>query len=353
VVTDRRDPPPIELDEAQAARSSAARSFARLIDPTTARHLADSRLTAVILVSLLMLLAVVAAIRFWLIPETTRWLHQRAVYQVAFRDIALEPPPPPWIRSGRAGLLERVRVGSGLPETLSLLDLKLEHLSRAFRNHCPWVGAVRGVRRAYPGSKQPALTVELEYRRPVARVRVPGQRPIILDALGVIVPADDLDLSATGPLFWITSLEPPLKLEPGVYWMSGPAPDGLAQPNPSAEAAARLAAFLQGKLTSAGTPASKLDLRIDVEHGPNHLFIPTTDGLWVHWADAPGAEPPGTPSAEQKWHFLLTWLQNSGPASVRDRVHQYLTFTPTGARVEHSPEPRPTAKDLPPQTNPY
>lgn len=255
-------------------------------------------------------------------------LHRLPEYQLPFREIVLDPPPPPWIQSGRLGLLERVRVQAHWPELLPVLNLDLEDLARDFRNHSAWVARVRrprGIERSYPNR----LVVRLDYREPVAEVRC-GPSAFVLDGDAVILPADDLDRDAAGPLVRLHGLDPPFDGRPGQYW--GSAADGLAEPDPRAAAASRLAAFLKAK-TRREAPGRLPFRPIAIRHRDpdGSLCVLGEASTWVCWGEAPGAEVPGRPTAAEKWEMLRAWARLHGPADVVDP--DFLDFTRDGVVV--------------------
>ena len=103
-------------------------------------------------------------------------------YRLEARDVEITPSPP-WVRSNVKG--EALR-DAGLTGPLSILDEQLiERLDRAFSLH-PWVASVKRVSKHYPAH----IEVELEYRRPVAMVEVPGGLyPVNVN--GVLLPSED------------------------------------------------------------------------------------------------------------------------------------------------------------------
>jgi hypothetical protein len=258
------------------------------------------------------------------------WLHAQTSFKVEFSAIELDPPPPPWIKSGRVGLLERVRSQSGQPETFSLLDLDMEELKRAFALHSPWVKRVTRIERSPAGGKRSAVRVSLDYREPVAAAQplAKNLRPIVVDEDGAVLPAEDLDLAAAGRLIVI------LALAPDRYWGGPDASEELLEPDPRVLRAARLAGFLKrhqnrkSALTGA-LPAWSI-VAIDPTYLPG-LVAQTHDSTQVVWGEPPGAEDPGSPTAEQKWNFLSDWYERGSPPQVK--WPDFLVFTRRGVQV--------------------
>ena len=109
-------------------------------------------------------------------------LEDRPEYQLPFSHIQLDPPPSDWIPADLAQ-----RAGSNqLPDKVSLLDRSLPgELAAAFADH-PWIEHVVSVRNQYPA----LVTVRVEYRQPVAVIRVKsGLYPV--DGRGVLLPTAD------------------------------------------------------------------------------------------------------------------------------------------------------------------
>jgi hypothetical protein len=241
------------------------------------------------------------------------WLHAQPAYQVRFDAIALDPPPPDWLRPGANGLLEGVRKGAGRPETLALLDLDLDALAQDFRRESPWVRAVRGIDRAYPDR----LVVALEYRRPVALLRL-GKRRIVLDADGVVLPEEAVDLARAGPLVLLAlagtaEAGAPLDARPGR--VLGLAPAG-APPAEPARVPAALAGLLRkrGAVAASGTKAPAGDggpavaaIQTDAQ---GRLWVELAGGSLVHWGRADGTREPGDPDDSQKLDALAAWLRD-------------------------------------------
>jgi hypothetical protein len=227
------------------------------------------------------------------------WLARRPHYQSSFREIELSPAPPPWIKSGRAGLLLHVRDGAKWPERFSSLELDLGDLRLAFQRESPWVQEVTSIERTYPNR----LVVHLYYREPVAYVPMAAQSPsIFLDREGVVLPDDDITLSAAQPLFEIRLASAPAEGRAGYSFSVLDKPDGQARYEP-ARAAARLAGFLKDKEAAA-------PIRAAVIHAQQSgLFVQTADGGMIFWGRPPRDERPGELLADQKWLLLRDWVK--------------------------------------------
>ncbi len=91
-------------------------------------------------------------------------------------------PPPVWVRRDvAADVLEELR----RDQTLSLLDDALIDRAAAAFERQPWVARVVRIGKRHPA----AIEAELEYRRPVCMVEVPGGL-IPVDAEGTVLPTE-------------------------------------------------------------------------------------------------------------------------------------------------------------------
>lgn len=241
-------------------------------------------------------------------------VNNRPEYQFTFADIELVPPPPGWIKLGKEGLLERVRIASKRPKSASILSIDPENLRRDFQLHSPWIEEVERVELKYPRR----VIVRLKYREPAAVAPIKGNIPVYLDSNGVILPTDELNLGASGVLPPIYGLEAPSSTAPGVVWSKRTERDDYAKPNPRAVSAARLAKFLKDRQNPPlGT--GRKPRRVEFIHAqyPAGLFVQLTGKIMVLWGDAPGSERPGTPSGESKWAILRDWIEHDGPETLR------------------------------------
>jgi hypothetical protein len=332
---DHRDPPPPGASEPRPREAAAgpahARPFARWVASPAARRPAPSRLAlgAVVAVAALWLLAAGGSRT---VSALVAWLHDRQIYQRDFREIEI-PEPPPWIKSGRVGLLEQVRTQAGEPERLRVPGHDLVRIERAFQLQSPWVDRVDGITRAYPNR----LFVQLHYRKPVAvawwdapEVGLGGRLRLVVDRDTVILPNDDLDLASAGPLIRIVGAKPPVDPRPGRFWGTGDATGDLAQPDPDVAAAARLAEFWQDRKLR--PPSARPDVKIAAIHTghPSGLFVQMSDETMILWREAPGTEPPRGLSADEKWAALGDWYAHHHHMTVKNP--DYLEFTRHGVR---------------------
>jgi hypothetical protein len=109
-------------------------------------------------------------------------------YRLALDGLEITPPPA-WIkRDVRREAYDHARLGDPL---LILDDRLLERLRNVFSLH-PWVAKVRKIQKFAPARVQ----VELDYRRPVCMVEVPGGLYPV-DAQGTWLPSDFTPIEAT------------------------------------------------------------------------------------------------------------------------------------------------------------
>lgn len=163
-----------------------------------------------------------AAYGVWVSLEPrVRWAPQ---YRLELSGIQVTPPPE-WIRTDvRAEALNM----AGIDGPLSVLqeDL-LVRIQRAFAQHA-WVARVVRVERRLP----PQVIVELEYRRPVLMVEVPGGL-LAVDAHAVPLPSEDFTPADVGRYPRLGGVRPATE-----------GPLGTAWNDPYVAAAAQIAALL-------------------------------------------------------------------------------------------------------------
>jgi hypothetical protein len=197
-------------------------------------------------------------------------------------------PQPTWIR--RTDVLADV-AGSASLDQLSFKQPNVTvHVADAFSTH-PWVAKVRRCSKTFPGE----LTVDLEYRRPVAMVRVPlpnqpspGVLPV--DEHGVLLPTVDFDQTQT-------QTYPRIFAEIGYEKKVAGAPWG----DPRIHAGARVAAMLAPVWQPLELFAIRCDL-VKRQAGISSVQIElrTQKDTRIWWGSPPGAEGPSEPQADVK-----------------------------------------------------
>lgn len=271
-------------------------------------------------------------------PALDSWLGDDPRYQVPFRSIVLDPPPPDWYRGGAPAFLDDVRRRSGMPDPVPVLKLKPGELLRAFQQN-PWTEAVRI---EYPAG---GATVHVRYREPVAVVVTDEKSSFLVDGSAVILPAEDLDrdlktFEEQEGLIRIMGawLAAPARSTPGLVWEPRAGVHENAPGNKRIPDAARLARFLRQKCRTrlAGSSQSRpfhVTLINPMDPDERGLFIYINRSIWVLWGDAPGKETTGSPSAEEKWEKLLEWQR----AEPRRELppHDYWEITAVGLKQQH------------------
>lgn len=217
------------------------------------------------------------------------WLTYRTVepritasphYNFDPRSITITPLPP-WIHSDLKA--EVLRDGS-LDQPLNLLDDSLlERVAKAFALH-PWVAQVTSVRkRAGRG-----VDVQLQYRRPVCMVEVPGGL-FPVDAEGVLLPTADFSSDEAARYPRLTGVQTITEGPVGTRW----ADECVVQ-------AAQIAAVLVDDWSSLGlNRLSPLAPLPPDSSAPITFVLYTQHGAPVIWGTA-AAAPNSEPTAEQK-----------------------------------------------------
>lgn len=232
-----------------------------------------------------------AAWQRWGLPAS-----QSDIYRISAEQMIVSPQPK-WIHAD----VKQEVIRDGQLTELALLDPHVtEKISRAFALHS-WVAKVVQVRKEYPAR----ITVDLQYRQPVAMVEVTsttGPGLFFVDNLGVLLPSDDFALRQTQDFLRIQA---PHTAPAGVY--------GTPWGDPRIERAARLAEAL-------GKDWQTLKLyRLQVVELPGNdvvFDLEAQDGQLVRWGHTPGEEVPPERTAEEKLRFLLAAPQDKLPASV-------------------------------------
>ncbi|MHB1558711.1 MAG: cell division protein FtsQ/DivIB [Isosphaeraceae bacterium] len=324
---EQRQPPRIPPEDprlpSRAAGPAGGPSPGPLALPAPARAPAPSRSSAAMRRRLLLaagvlggaILAAYAAHRAR--PALDSWLGDDPRYQIPFRSIVLEPPPPGWYRGGASAFLDDVRRRSRLPDPVPVLKLQPGELLHAFQLN-PWTEAVRI---EYPPT---GAVVHVRYREPVAVILTQDGDRYLVDGKAVILPSEDLDckleeFERRHQLIRIEGrgLAGPDRDTPGLTWEPRPGVVDTAQGNGRILGAVRLARFLRRKMDEAG-PSHSPTLRVthinpmDSDPRENRgLFIYLRSSTCIQWGAAPGDKDEGSPTAEEKWRILLD-SQKSG-----------------------------------------
>jgi hypothetical protein len=296
--------------------------------------------------------AIVGSLGRWAIREAVAWLNTQPKYQLAFEEIQLDPPAPAWILGGARSLLGHVRENSGSAETLSLPNIDAKRLTEDFKKS-PWVRQVREIRFSYPNR----VTVQLDYRRPVGLIEpetrersFPDSKKLaVLDEDGVILPAAEIDPAIVnlGPPTenrrnWLIRLirynkDWPSDRSPGTRWKTSPINSEPTETDLQVYAAAKLAGFLDQKQRATKSPPQTLRIhQIYVNDGDPYkrgLVIYNFEPGRILWGPAPGEEPAGSLSAEDKWAMLREWAQLQPRPTLQSPNTDHWAFKKDGLRA--------------------
>lgn len=311
-----------ELPRMSMAEGPATRRFARFVDSPQVRRLAPTRLVLAILAASAGFLIVGLLISSFA-GSARRWLHHQPQYQLAFREIELVPPPPPWYQGDAPVFLDRVREAASLQaDKFPVLEVPPQELKRVFGLYC-WVERVLRVEKRYPNH----VIVALEYRKPVA---IPENiKGLLLDASGVFLPLTDVERAALPTLIPIRASGKAYNPRPGEKWKKGDPAKGPLETNELAVNASRLAAFLQTARASLKAEQKAPDV-LAIHARDDGIWV-LWEKAWVQWHAAPGDEKIGEPGADAKWTFLCEWFQHHGVSEVA--YPEYLAFAKTGIEV--------------------
>jgi hypothetical protein len=258
------------------------------------------------------------AIVFRAISGLHAWLAEQEPYQLPFDQIQLMPPPPEWYRGGAVVFLRSVRKDAMESETLSLLKFEHPRIRGAFLRN-PWVEEI--IRIGYPPR---GLSLALRYRMPVALIQISRTEQYLVDEQATILPLEDVDLERLrqrSSVLVITGkrLAAPVDVRPGTVWRPRPGVGDVSEGNGRVKDSAALAGFLAQKSRSlaAGRPkALEFTTIIPTDEWSRGLFVVNSEGTYVLWGEAPGAESPENPSAEEKWVALRSWSEGTGTREI-------------------------------------
>lgn len=226
-------------------------------------------------------------------------LRNERQYCLATSQIEVTPPPH-WVPHDLAAQAAR---RAGLPDNLSLLDPDIaQRVAAAFEQH-PWVKGRVQVSTSVPAR----MRVSLEYREPVAMVRVSqagksGLFPIDADA--TLLPSADFAPAeiAKYPLIENVSAPPD-------------SPEGSTWKNAAVFGAARLAKELKPHWESFGFQSILVPTNSDRKRAWEELTLQlsTRGGSRVIWGRPPGAKHPGELPADKKVERIKFYLSHHGP----------------------------------------
>jgi hypothetical protein len=271
---------------------------AKKVDPPAAKRF-WILLMAAILCVLLLLGGLLSGVWFvvWRLPIAGHQSVRERVlndprYRVTAEDVEITPPPP-WIHSDVRG--EAIR-GITLGGSMSILDDPLvQRLADAFGLH-PWVAKVVKVQK-YLGR----VKVDLEYRRPVLMVEVPGGL-LPVDVQGAWLPSGDFSpVEANGYPRLVGINSAPVG-PVGSRW-------GDARVVGAAEIAAAIGpAWTSLELQRIATSAASIS-----SAGEEYTYeIATRRGRRILWGHSPGGSSPGEVPAAEKVARLKQYAAEHG-----------------------------------------
>lgn len=205
---------------------------------------------------------------------------------------------PEWIRSDVKS--QAILLGSLSEPDIREVDLTVR-MAQAFAMH-PWVAEVRRVSKDYP----PRVTVDLQYRRPVAMVEVHGGL-LPVDGTGVLLPPGDFSSN--------DAIQYP-RIAIGDSTPLGA--EGTAWGDARVHGAAEIANLLQEKWHT----LSLHEIRLSGGQtrqlaGTEATFeILPREGTRVVWGHSPGNEAPGEPTAPLKVARLTEYVKRNGPLTA-------------------------------------
>ena len=226
-------------------------------------------------------------------------LRNERQYRLATSQIEVTPPPH-WVPHDLAAQVAR---RAGLPDNLSLLDPDIaRRVATAFEQH-PWVKGRVQVSTSVPAR----MRVSLEYREPVAMVRVTqagksGLFPIDADA--TLLPSADFTPAEIAKYPLIENVSAPPDSAEGSTWK-----------NAAVFGAARLAKELKPHWESFGFQSILVPTNSDRKRAWEELTLQlsTRGGSRVIWGRPPGAKHPGELPADKKVERIKFYLSHHGP----------------------------------------
>jgi hypothetical protein len=224
-------------------------------------------------------------------------------YVVGPQDVEITPLPP-WIHSDIRADAYRT---ASLDGPLSVLDDRLtERIASAFSLH-PWVAKVRRVSKRYPARVQ----IDLDYRRPVLMVQVPGNL-LPVDPRGVLLPGGDLSAVEKSRFPCLVGVDRRPLGTAGEAWGDARVAGAAAIADALADAwqELKLAQIVPLPPGSSGVAEDSM------------YALLTRSGTRIIWGRPPGENTPGEPSAADKVAWLKTYAAQRGTLEGRDGPQQ-------------------------------
>src|SRR5690348_18368455 len=116
---EHREPPSVDAEDPRIRRAAPIGPERLALPPPDApgsRRPRIDRARSAVAVVVLSLALLGSYLGILAIRAAVAWLGEQPAYQIPFREIQLDPPPPPWYRGGREAFLEHVRHRARMPE---------------------------------------------------------------------------------------------------------------------------------------------------------------------------------------------------------------------------------------------
>ena len=272
-----------------------------------------------------------------------RYVADRPEHRIPFDAIELIPPPPPYIRSGSAAILDAVRQDGRFDSTLSVPGIDLDEIRSALKlNH--WIEDVGTVQVSYR-----RVTAAVVYRKPLAWIVGTSQAGgsvigDLVDRNGVVMPTKpDFDWAEeqprrrptreSMPLIQVEGFGAGLPGRVGYTWKPTTPDVG----DTKVHQALRLAEFLAeraGSTTTGGRPYPTFVKILYQTDGDLAGFFLRDERLnWVLWGGGPGSEARDELKADQKWRMLGRYIDEHGMLEIGGGPQDHLKFLAKGAMV--------------------
>ena len=237
-------------------------------------------------------------------PARESWhsLFRAPEYQLQRREIHITQPPR-WIPGD---FTREIVSNCELPSRISLMD---PNITRELHDACslnPWVERVHSVRKTFP----PRVTIELDYRRPLALVCIDsGEFPV--DESGVVLPQ---------PRQLLTDSESYPRIE-GIR--TAPGMVGHPWGDPLVIQASALAAILEPfwkELQLAAIVVPSTSHRPD-SFDDGVFELRAVDGSRILWGHSPDSDHPGSLPTQTRLQRLRDYNRQLGPFGSHHGAH--------------------------------
>ena len=233
-------------------------------------------------------------------------------YTISRDDIVISTPPD-WIQCDVLGDALR-QAGIENDDTVSLLDPKLSEILAAALAMHPWVERVVRVEKKYPA----ALSIELEYRRPVLMVRS-HDRLWPVDGRGTVLPHEYFDPRVANEFPRLLGVESLPRDS-----------DGLSWGDIRVAEAAKIVAMIGDQWDRLRLYRIRVEPSIEKENRYEYI-ISTRGGSLIYWGIVDKADEPIDPVSEAKVKWLVNCFDECG---TLEGVHGPQPIDLRGIRAE-------------------